>query len=142
MDREETRACARAVVQALSETRYGDFFAALAEDVETVFIGALSPVSGTYTGKAARKELGKRVLADIPEIRLEIEDIIAERDKAVVLARGMGRSRRLAMPYNNTYAIVLYFRDGLVTRWVEYLDTQLVAATMTAEAIARAERGS
>lgn len=139
MNPEATRTRARAVVEALSETRYRDSFDALAEDVETVFVGQLSPIGGTYTGKAARKELGKRLLADLAEIRLGIEDIIAEPDKAVVLARGTGRSRRLGMPYNNTYAIVLQFRDGLVVRWTEYLDTELVAVTLAAEAIARAQ---
>lgn len=141
MNCEETRARAREVVEALGEGRYEAFFDALADDVETVFIGDLSPVSGTYVGKAARKELGKRVLADIPDISLIVDDVIAEADKAVVLARGQGRSRRLNMPYNNTYALVLTFEGGLVKRWVEYLDTQLVDVTMAAEAVARAQDG-
>ena len=138
MNRDETRARARAIVEALGEARYGDFFDGLAEDVETVFIGQQSPFCGTYVGKAARKQLGKQVLAAFAEIRLQIDDVIAEPDKAVVLARGSGRSRRLGMPYNNTYALVLYFRDGLVARWIEYLDTQLVALAVAVEAIAEA----
>lgn len=141
MDAVQTRARAREVVEALSEGRYREFFDAMADDVETTFIGRHCPISGTYAGKAARKELGKKLLDDIAEIRLEIDDVIAEEDKAVVLARGFGCSRRLRMPYNNTYALVLQFEDGLVKRWIEYLDTQLVTTMLDAEAIAREQQG-
>jgi len=58
-------------------------------------------------------------------IASEVEAVIADGDRAVVLSKGAARTRD-GKEYNNTYAQVFTVRDGRVVAVTEYMDTALI----------------
>ena len=63
------------------------------------------------------------------EYRNYAEEIIAERDRVVVLARGEVKTVR-GEDYNNEYCFVFRLREGKVFEVREYCDTALAEARL------------
>jgi ketosteroid isomerase-like protein len=85
--------------------------------------------SGDFVGLA---EIGEKLLGPLfasleDGIRSEVEAVIADGDRAVVLSAGRARTRT-GKDYNNTYAQVFTVRDGKIVSVREYMDTALVDA--------------
>lgn len=57
--------------------------------------------------------------------RFEIEEIIGEGDRVVVLGRGQVKTK-WGKAYNNSYCFVIRMADGRMVQLREYLDTALV----------------
>lgn len=102
------------------------FLDAMAEDF-TWSVEGSSPWSRRYEGKAAvRDELIRPLFANFATpYRNFADEIIAEGDRVVVLARGEVKTVR-GDDYNNSYCFVIRMRDGKMVELREYLDTALV----------------
>ena len=125
MDQEAIRRLARDVVTLQCAGPLETYLALLDDDVVFTSIGT-TEVSGTWSGKAAAREVESQV-ADVFEdgIHLTIDDVIVEGNTAVVTARGRARTRTSRLRYDQTYCFVLRFRKDKVVEFIEYYDTAL-----------------
>jgi ketosteroid isomerase-like protein len=121
----------RRVVEAFGHWQQGDsrpFFALVADDVRWTVIGS-TPVSGTFTSKAAFMEGAVGPLTgrlDGP-IRASVTSVLADGDHVVLQWEGKAASRT-DRPYHQTYCWVMRFGDGAIREVTAYLDTELVSA--------------
>ena len=83
---------------------------------EQLFKPLFAQFAGTYTNRATR--------------------FVAEDDMVVVECRGEVLTKT-GKPYNNTYCYVCRFADGKLLELVEYMDTQMMDATLEAPALQR-----
>ena len=95
----------------------------LSEDV-TWWVPQSSALGGTHTGKAAVLALmGQGVDLYQPPLRVEIEELVAERD--LVCAQIVITAKTAAGdPYRNDYHFAFRVRDGQIVAVREYVDTQ------------------
>ena len=54
-----------------------------------------------------------------------VDNVIAQGDTVVVQTRGVGRSTAKGEPYENSYCIIMQFKDGKLQTLNEYFDTAL-----------------
>jgi ketosteroid isomerase-like protein len=101
------------------------FLDAMAEDFTWIIEGQ-SKWSRRYEGKAAvQSALIPPLFANFAtDYRNFAEEIIAEGDRVVVLARGEVQTVR-GEDYNNSYCFVIRMRDGKMVELREYMDTAL-----------------
>jgi ketosteroid isomerase-like protein len=126
MDTEETR---QVVKKWLSLANSGDVAGAMAlfaDDAVWSNIGS-TRFSGDFVGLQAitGELLGSLFGALENGIRSEVEAVIADGDRAVVLSRGSARTKT-GKDYNNTYAQVFTVRGGKIVAVREYMDTALI----------------
>jgi ketosteroid isomerase-like protein len=109
------------------------FLAAMADDVTWTIMGQ-SRVSGRYEGKAAlQNDLVPKLFANFAtDYRNYAEEIVADGDRVVVLARGEVKTVR-GEDYNNDYCFVFGMRDGQIVEVREYCDTSLAEARLVME---------
>ena len=101
---------------------------AYAED-GAVWTSGRTLISGTFTKPQIREASG-RIFEAFPQgIGFTIHGITAEGERVAVEAesRGMHVSGKL---YNNLYHFLFLFRDGLIVRLKEYMDTELVTEVL------------
>jgi hypothetical protein len=112
------------------------FLDAMAEDFTWIIEGQ-SKWSRRYEGKAAvQSALIPPLFANFAtDYRNFAEEIIAEGDRVVVLARGEVQTVR-GEDYNNSYCFVIRMRDGKMVELREYMDTALAEARLMIEASA------
>ena len=101
------------------------FIDSMADDIVWIIEGQ-SKMSGRFEGKAAiENQLVPALFANFATpYRNVAEEIIAERDRVVVLARGEVKTVR-GDDYNNSYCFVLRMRGGKIVELREYCDTAL-----------------
>lgn len=106
------------------------FLDAMADDMAWVIMGQ-SRLSRRYEGKTAiQEELVPALFANFAtDYRNVAEEIIAEDDNVVVLARGEAKTVR-GQDYNNDYCFVFRMRDGKIVEVREYMDTALAEARL------------
>ena len=120
----------RAVVQQfLDHAARGDFdacFALFSDDANWTNIGS-TRFSGECAGKSAilRDLIGPLFGSLEDGIRSDIEAVIADGERVVVLSQGHATTTA-GTPYNNTYAQVFTVRDGQIVAVKEYMDTALI----------------
>jgi uncharacterized protein len=104
---------------------------AMADDFTWIIEGQCR-FSRRYEGKdAVQNELVPALFANFAtDYRNHAEEIIAEADRVVVLARGEVRTVR-GEDYNNSYCFVIRMRDGKMVELREYMDTALAEARLT-----------
>jgi ketosteroid isomerase-like protein len=107
------------------------FLDAMADEITWIIMGQ-SRVSGRYEGKAAiQNKLVPTLFSNFAtDYRNNAEEIIADRDRVVVLARGEVKTVR-GEDYNNEYCFVFRMRDGKIVEVREYYDTALAEARLT-----------
>lgn len=107
------------------------FLAAMADSFTWIIEGQ-SRFSRRYEGKAAvENELIPPLFANFATpYRTVAEEIIAEGDRVVVLARGEVKTTR-GEDYNNCYCFVIRMRDGKMIELREYMDTALAEARLS-----------
>jgi len=121
----------RQVADAFRHWEQGDsrpFFGLVADDVRWTVIGS-TPVSGTYTSKAAFLEGAVGPLTgrlDGP-LRATVTAVLADGDHVVLQWEGTAASRA-GRPYDQTYCWVMRFGAGTIREVTAYLDTDLVSA--------------
>jgi ketosteroid isomerase-like protein len=109
------------------------FIGAMADDFTWIIEGQWE-WSRRYEGKATvRDELMRPLFANFAtDYRSTAEEIIAEGDRVVVLARGQVKTVR-GEDYNNSYCFVIRMREGKMVELREYMDTALAEARLTME---------
>ena len=107
------------------------FIDAMADDFTWIITGQCR-FSRRYEGKnAVRNELVSALFANFAtDYRNFADEIIAEGDRVVVLARGEVKTVR-GEDYNNSYCFVIRMRDGKMVELREYMDTALAEARLT-----------
>jgi ketosteroid isomerase-like protein len=95
----------------------------MAEDI-TWWVPQSSELGGTHRGKAAVLALmGKGVdLYQLP-LRVEIEEMVAERDQVCVQLVVEAKTAA-GLPYRNDYHFAFRIRDGKLAAVREYVDTK------------------
>ncbi len=123
----------RTVTQAFDGLAQADptaFIEAMSEDLTWIIEGQ-SMLSRRYEGKyAVQNELIPALFANFAtDYRNTAEEIIAEDDRVVVLARGEVKTVR-GEDYNNSYCFVIRMTDGKMVEIREYCDTALAEARL------------
>ena len=114
----------------LARADAGAFIDAMADDFTWIIEGQ-SKCSFRFEGKdAVERDLVPPLFANFATpYRNFAEEIIAEGDRVVVLARGEVKTVR-GEDYNNSYCFVLRMRGGKMVELREYMDTALAEARL------------
>ena len=130
MSATENKQLMQEIFAALAEGNSRPFVDAMAEDFSWTVTGN-TKWSKTYAGKqAVLTELFGTLRSRIAgHIRTVGDRFTAEDDRVVVEARG-NNTTITGKPYNNRYCFVFLLSDGKLKEVTEYLDTELVTATL------------
>jgi ketosteroid isomerase-like protein len=131
----------REAMEAMGRSDIEPLIAMMADDFSWIVEGQ-SLFSRRFDGKAVvERELLRPLFKTFATpYRFEIEDIIGEGDRVVVLGTGQVRTR-WGMQYNNRYCFVIRMTDGKMIELREYLDTALVESVFGERARAAAASG-
>ena len=131
---DDNKQIVRTAFEAMGRSDIGPLVDLLAEDCAWIIEGT-SRFSRRITGKAAiEHELLRPLLeAFATPYRLEIEELIAEGDRVVLLGLGQVRTK-WGKDYDNHYCFVIRLAGGRMTEIREYLDTALVEVVFGAAA--------
>jgi ketosteroid isomerase-like protein len=133
MSTEQNRRIIAQAFDGLSRADPTAFLDAMADDIIWIIEGQ-SKLSRRYEGKnAIETELVPTLFANFATpYRTIPEEIIAERDRIVVLARGEVKTVR-GEDYNNSYCFVIRMRGGKIVELREYMDTALAERVLRME---------
>ena len=121
---EENKRIIRDFMDATSAGDVERIVAAYAEDGILQTMGR-TLISGTYSREQVAAAAG-HIFEIFPEgITFTIHGMTAEGDRVAVEAESLGRHVSGKM-YNNKYHFLAQLRDGKITRWTEYCDTELI----------------
>jgi ketosteroid isomerase-like protein len=128
MNTAENKDFIRHLFAEMSKGNVDAYLNSLAEDGRFIIIGT-SKYSGVFNGK---QEFIDRVLVPLTsqldgELRLTIDNLIAEGDYVVMQSRGQSKTKA-GKTYNNTYCHVFRLAEGKVQELVEYLDPEVITA--------------
>ncbi|HEY4547088.1 MAG TPA: nuclear transport factor 2 family protein [Pedomonas sp.] len=124
MSIEENKRIVRDFMDATSAGDVERIVAAYADDGILQTMGR-TLISGTYTREQVAAAAG-HIFEIFPEgITFTIHGMTAEGDRVAVEAESLGRHVSGKM-YNNKYHFLAQLRDGKITRWTEYCDTELI----------------
>lgn len=125
---EENKRIIREFMEATSAGDVERIVAAYAEDGILQTMGR-TLISGTYTRDQVAAAAG-RIFQIFPEgITFTIHGMTAEDNRVAVEAESFGRHVSGKI-YNNRYHFLAELRDGKITRWTEYCDTELITDTL------------
>lgn len=129
----ENKRLVREAFDGLARADARAFLDLMADDFTWIIEGRLR-FSRRYDGKAAvRNELIPPLFANFAtDYRNHAEEIIAEGDRVVVLARGEVKTVR-GEDYNNRYCFVIRMAGGKMVELREYMDTALAEARLMME---------
>lgn len=129
----ENKELLRRIFDGLAQSDARLFVESMDDDFRWTVTGK-TPWSKTYEGKqTVLTELFGALRARIEgSVRTVAERLVAEDDIVVVEARGQNTTKS-GKPYNNRYCFVFRVADGKLKEVTEYLDTELVTATLGGE---------
>lgn len=78
----------------------------------------------SYVGVAAIKQVMSEFAATHSDVKIEIKQIIADGDHAVVEWFWQDTETQTGKQQKAEDAIVIDFQEGLISRWREYIDSQ------------------
>lgn len=116
-----TKAVAAEFFEKLSSGDFAGGFASLSDTATWTIIGSTA-ISKTFTKSTMLSELVPMLSTFKVPAQLDVDEIISENDRAVVLAHVQGVGPHA--PYQQkTYCFVLRIKDTQICEIVEYLDT-------------------
>jgi ketosteroid isomerase-like protein len=117
--------------RALAKADIPAFAALLSDDIEMEILGANElPFVRRARGRDAVLDAVARNFALVEQQQPEVEQVVAQGDTVVVVARERGRVKATGRDYDIRWVQMLTFRDGLLCRFREMADADsLVAAT-------------
>ena len=126
MSKAENKRVLTDAFEAMGRSDIGPLVDLMTDDFAWIVEGK-SKFSSRFNGKAAVEQKLLRPLFDTfaTPYRFEIDEIIAEGDRVVVLGRGQVRTK-WGKDYDNHYCFVIRMTDGRMVELREYLDTALV----------------
>jgi len=128
MSVEANKQLVRAAFEAMGRSNIGPLIDLMTDDFAWIIEGK-SKFSNRFDGKAAVEGELLRPLFETfaTPYHFEIEEIIAEGERVVVLGRGQVRTK-WGKDYDNHYCFVIRMAEGRMVELCEYLDTALVEA--------------
>ena len=127
-DIERHKRIAREFFDALSRSDIPAIMAAYADDVKLYTMGN-TLISGVFNKAQAEAGAGQ-VLSAFPQgIKFVIHALTAEGDRVAIEAESYA-THASGKPYNNKYHFLMRFRDGKVTEFKEYMDTEMVTEVL------------
>lgn len=130
MSVQQNKAIVLRTIKALEEADFETMLANMTDDIDFYVIGS-TPFSGHHNGKQALLEDVLKPMAeqrDDEGYSEELLQIIGEAETVIMESRGRKRTRN-GQSYNNEYAYIFHFRNGLICQWRCYLDTMLLQNT-------------
>ena len=126
MSVESNKSVIREAFEAMGRSDIGPLVALMTDDFAWIIEGQ-TRFSRRFDGKAAVKQdlLKPLFEAFATPYHFEIDDIVAEGERVVVLGRGSVRTK-WGKDYNNSYCFVIRMAEGQMVDLREYLDTALV----------------
>ena len=116
----------------------GDFAAVLAlfaDDIEFEIIGPPAiPFVGRWRGKEQVAQAIKNNFALVENQQPEVQELVAQGDTVIVVARERGLYRPTGRPYDVHWVQVYTFRDGKLVRFREYFDSSAMIDAVCAPA--------
>jgi uncharacterized protein len=126
MSTQQNKQLLSGIFEAMAEGNTKPFVEAMAEDFRWRFAGEWSWARDWgETREAVRADLLGPLMAQFSSYRSWPEEILADEDRVVVLARAEARTCR-DEDYRQAYCYVFGVREGLLTEVIEYCDTALV----------------
>lgn len=121
---EENKRIIRDFIDAMSAGDVAYIVSAYADDGIVQTMGR-TLISGIFTREQVAAAAG-HIFQIFPEgITFTIHNMTAEENRVAVEAESLGRHVTGKM-YNNKYHFLAELRDGKITRWTEYCDTELI----------------
>jgi len=138
MNATDNKRLIRDAFEAMGRSDIGPLVALMTDDFAWIIEGQ-TRFSRRFEGKAAVKQDLLRPLFDAfaTPYHFEIDDVIAEGERVVVLGRGDVRTK-WGKDYNNSYCFVIRMAEGRMAELREYLDTALVESVFGGERRAEA----
>ncbi len=94
------------------------------EDMDMEIIGpSIIPISGRWRGKAQIAAALVRNFSMFEDQRPEVQTVVAQADRVVVVGHEQGRFKPTGRPYEIHWVQIFTFRDGKVVRFRELADT-------------------
>ena len=128
MSVESNKSLIREAFEAMGRSEIAPMVDLMTDDFAWIIEGQ-TRFSRRFDGKAAvKQDLLRRLFeAFATPYHFEIEEIISEGDRVVVLGKGAVRTK-WGKDYNNSYCFVIRMADSRMVETREYLDTALVEA--------------
>jgi ketosteroid isomerase-like protein len=89
----------------------------------TPVIGSRVPTSGTRHGRDGVTEFFQHLGASLDFERFEPQESVAQRDKVVTLGHSIGRWKATGRSFETDWVMVFTLRNGLITRFMEFVDS-------------------
>jgi ketosteroid isomerase-like protein len=110
--------------------------ALLAEDVEWHIPGVGLPLAGTYRGPNGVASFFQKLALDVEILEFEPREFVAEGDRVLVVGWERAKVKATNRAFELDWVMAFTVRNGKITKFREYTDTQAVAAAY--ESTARA----
>jgi len=116
-----------------------DFFAAMgsgdrqgllalsAEDIEWIIPGENWPLAGTYRGHAGLADLLQKASEKLETSFPEPPEFVARGDRVLVVGFATGKIKTTNKTFEDHWVFAISVRNGKVTKFREYIDTQALA---------------
>lgn len=101
--------------------------ALLSEDVEWHTPGAGSPIAGTYRGRHGVTEFFQKLDREFEVLEFHPREFIAEGDRVLVVGSERMKSKSTNRVADLDWIMAFTVRNGKVTNFREYTDTQAIA---------------
>ena len=134
MSERENTETVRRLFQAFGRGDVATLMSLLSEDVVWFLAGptGLIPHAGERRGHAGASEFFQLMGAAVEFEAFEPREFVAQGDKVVALGFERGRVRATGKTFDNPWALVFTVRDGLITEFRSYEDTDAVASAFRA----------
>jgi uncharacterized protein len=101
--------------------------ALFAEDIEWVIPGAGLPLAGTYRGHAGVASFFQKLADDGDILAFEPRHFVAQGDRVLVVGWERARVKATNRTFQSDWVMAFTVRNGKVTKFHEYSDTQAIA---------------
>jgi uncharacterized protein len=108
----------------------------LAEDVEWHIPGAGLPLAGTYRGHDGVAKFFEKLTADTEISDFEPREFKADGDRVLVVGWERGKVKATNRTFELHWVMAFTVRDGEITKFREYTDTQAIASAYESAATA------
>jgi len=125
---ERNKQVARAFIENMSNNNIAAIIESYDDDVKIYTMGN-TLISGVVN-KTQAKEFAGQVLGAFPQgIRFEVHNLTAEGDRVAIEAESFA-THVSGKYYNNKYHFFMRLKDGLITEFKEYMDTEMVTEVL------------
>jgi ketosteroid isomerase-like protein len=99
----------------------------LSEDIEWVIPGAELPLAGTYRGHDGVANFFQKLALESETLAFEPREFVAEGDRVLVVGWERAKVKATNRMFQADWVMAFTVRNGKVTKFHEYSDTQAIA---------------